>query len=257
MFWSRGSRHQDGQRNAGDWFSPLICERLSNRPVEFALPRDCDLISSGSLLQRLNKSHRLHRLGFRRRLNIWGTGCLRAEDRLLGSHTLHAIRGRHSLAQCDACVPTGVLGDPGILAGMIVPRQQVPRTGLGLIPHMTDRDHPDVVAFLAANKEAKLIHITSPVTDLLEQIAQCERIVSSSLHGLVFADALGIPNQWFTASNRLIGGRHKFDDYYSIFDIRPDPITLPSADLATLCEDYARPGLEARKQALIESFPYR
>jgi hypothetical protein len=73
----------------------------------------------------------------------------------------------------------------------------------------------------------------------------------------VFADALGIANQWFTASNSLIGGRHKFDDYYSIFDIRPDPIRLPAADPATLCEGYARPGLEARKQALIESFPFR
>ena len=71
------------------------------------------------------------------------------------------------------------------------------------------------------------------------------------------ADALGIPNQWFVASNELIGGRHKFDDYYSIFDIEPEPIRLPRASLATLCEGYARTGLEGRKQALIESFPFR
>ena len=72
----------------------------------------------------------------------------------------------------------------------------------------------------------------------------------------MFADALGIPNQWFVASNKLTGGRHKFDDYYSIFDIDPDPIRLPAASLDTLCEDYARPGLEARQRALIESFPF-
>lgn len=257
LFWSRGSRHEEGRRNAGDWISPLICARLSGRSVEFARPRDCDLVSVGSLLLRLNKSHRFHRLGFQRRLDIWGTGSLRAEDRLMGAHSLHAIRGRRSLAQCEKAPSIAVLGDPGILAGMLVERKTVPRSAMGVIPHMSDRGHPEVAAFLAANPGAQLLDITSPVVDLLEQIAECERIVSSSLHGLVFADALGIPNQWFVASNELIGGRHKFDDYYSIFDIEPEPIRLPRASLATLCEGYARTGLEGRKQALIESFPFR
>ena len=257
LFWSRGSRHHEGQRNAGDWFSPLICAHLSGRPVEFALPRDCDLVAAGSLLLRLNKSHRLHRLGIRRRLNIWGTGSLRAEDRLQGSHSFHALRGRRSLAQCEKPPSNPVVGDPGLLAGMLVEKQVVPRNAVGVIPHMADRGHPNVASFLAVHKDAKVLDITSPVADLLSQIAGCERILSSSLHGLVFADALGIPNQWFVACNQLIGGRHKFDDYYSIFDISPDPVQLPDVNLLTLCEGYARPGIEMRKRALIDGFPYR
>lgn len=257
LFWSRGSRHEEGERNAGDWFSPLICARLSNRPVEFAPPRDCDLVAAGSLLRRLNKSHRLHRLGIRRRLNIWGTGSLRAEDRLRGPHALHALRGRRTLAQCDQAPSQIALGDPGILADLFVEKAAAPRKGVGVIPHMKDRGHPEVAAFLETHREAQLLDITTPPVALLEQIAGCERIVSSSLHGLIFADALGVPNQWFVASNELTGGRHKFDDYYSIFDISPDPIRLRGVDLATLCEGYARPGLDARKQALMQSFPFR
>jgi len=63
LFWSRGH-----ERNAGDWYSPLICERLSGRRIAYADPRQCDLVAAGSLLGRLDKSHRLHRLGVRRRL---------------------------------------------------------------------------------------------------------------------------------------------------------------------------------------------
>jgi len=257
LFWSRGSRHQQGERNSGDWFSPLICERLSRRAVEYAPPRSCDLVAVGSLLQRLNKSHRLHRLGLRRQLNIWGTGSLRADDRLLGAHVLHALRGRRSLAQCEAATSQVALGDPGILASLFVEKTAVPRSAIGVIPHMLDRGHPEVAEFLAAQPGARLLDITAPPLTLLKHIAGCERIVSSSLHGLIFADALEVPNQWFIASNQLIGGRHKFDDYYSVFDLKPDPIRLPGADLATLCQGYARPGLEDHKKALMESFPFR
>jgi pyruvyltransferase len=257
VFWSRGRGDAESGRNAGDWFSPLICERLSGRPVEFAPPRKCDLVAVGSLLQRLNKSHRLHRLGVRRSLTIWGSGSLRAEDRLKGTHYVHAVRGRRSLAQFEQTPASPALGDPGLLADLLLDKQVQPRTGIGVIPHMVDRGHPEVEAFAAAHAQAKLLDITSPVVTLLEQIAACERIVSSSLHGLVFADALSVPNQWFVASEQLLGGRHKFKDYYSVFDLDPEPIHLPCANVADLCDGYARPGIEARKNALMEAFPFR
>ena len=87
LFWSRGR-----ERNAGDWYSPLIVARLSGRDVEYAPPHRCDLVAVGSVLRRLNKSHRLHRLGLSRRLDIWGTGAISSDDRLRGSHRLHALR---------------------------------------------------------------------------------------------------------------------------------------------------------------------
>ena len=252
LFWSRGH-----ERNAGDWFSPLICERLSGRPVVYADSRYCDLVAVGSLLGRLRKSHPLHRLSLHRPLHVWGTGTLRPSERLPGSHHLHALRGTLTLARCDTVRGSPKLGDPGLLADILVDRPPGKRHGIGVIPHLADRDHPDVAAFIARTPHAYRLDVTAPVTDLLAEISACEGILSSGLHGLVFADALGVPNRWFTASGTLIGGRHKFNDYYTAFGLEEDPVRLPGLDIRTIFDGYRRPGIQTLKQGLLESFPFR
>jgi len=251
LFWSRGH-----ERNAGDWFSPLICEALSRRPIAYADPRRCDLVAVGSLLGRLNKSHRLHRFGLRRSLDVWGTGSLRGADRLLGKHRLHAVRGSLTLARCEGAAGRTVLGDPGLLAEALLPSAVEKRYGTGVIPHLADAGHAEVATFLETVSHARLLDVTSPAKQLIKEIARCERILSSGLHGLVFADALGIPNRWFTASGALIGGRHKFDDYYSAFGIEAHPLRLADAGSDAVFAGYRRPGLDALKRDLLASFPF-
>ena len=261
LFWSRGR-----ERNAGDWFSPLICERLSGRRIRYADPRTCDLVAVGSVLGRLNRSHPLHRLGLARRLDVWGTGSLRADDRLQTAHRLHAVRGRltaRSCAQLEAA-PSGAeavfsprLGDPGLLAHLLLDRPIAKRHGTGVVPHLMDRGHPALDAFLFTAPYARVLDIRMSVPDLLAEIARCERILSSSLHGLVFADALGIPNRWIILSGALQGGRHKFDDYYSAFAIEQQPLRLLEGRAEAAFADYHRPGIEELKRGLLDCFPCR
>lgn len=255
LFWARGTGKGAGARNAGDWYSPLICAHLSGRGVEYAPPHRCELVAAGSLLQRLNRSHRLHRLGLSRRLHLWGTGSLRAEDSLGGRHHVHALRGPLTLDRVAAADPSIPLGDPGLLAEVLVGAPSARHRALGVIPHMVDRGHPEVQAFLERNPHAQLLDITADVRQLLGSIAACEQILSSSLHGLIFADAFGVPNAWFTASDRLIGGRHKFDDYYGVFGLRPDPVRLDEVRADDVAAGYARPGIERIKADLAASFP--
>jgi pyruvyltransferase len=47
---------------------------------------------------------------------------------------------------------------------------------------------------------------------------ECEKIISSSLHGLIISDAYGIPNARVNVSNKLFGGDFKFIDYYKSVD---------------------------------------
>jgi hypothetical protein len=47
------------------------------------------------------------------------------------------------------------------------------------------------------------------------EITNSEFVVSSSLHGLIIADAFGIPNARLRISDRMPGGDWKFMDYFS------------------------------------------
>ncbi len=252
LFWSRGH-----EPNAGDWFSPLICARLSGRRIDYADPRRCDLVAVGSLLGRLGKNHVLHRLGYERSLHLWGTGSLHSEDRLVGTHHLHALRGPLTASRCDLGEAFPPFGDPGLLAGLLLDGSVVKRHRLGVIPHFADRRCPEVMHYIDDRPQVRLLDPGLPIPYLLREIARCQAVASSSLHGLVFADALGVPNLWFRASNNLIGGRHKFDDYYAAFGIQTDPVSLCATDRDSAFDDYRRPGLEALKQGLLESFPFR
>ena len=52
-------------------------------------------------------------------------------------------------------------------------------------------------------------------TDVIDQVNSCERILSSSLHGLIVSDAYQVPNCWIELSGNISGGYFKFHDYAS------------------------------------------
>ena len=62
--------------------------------------------------------------------------------------------------------------------------------------------------------EIKIIDICSETHDFVDQIKQCDKILSSSLHGVIASDAYGIPNLWIKMSNKVGGGSFKFEDYF-------------------------------------------
>jgi autotransporter strand-loop-strand O-heptosyltransferase len=61
----------------------------------------------------------------------------------------------------------------------------------------------------------KIINITSDVYEFINQVLECEFILSSSLHGLIVADAYGIPNHRVEISSLIHGGDFKYLDYYA------------------------------------------
>ena len=48
----------------------------------------------------------------------------------------------------------------------------------------------------------------------MEQLNSCDYILSSSLHGLIFADSYNIPNLWVRFGSKVDGDGFKYRDYY-------------------------------------------
>lgn len=240
--------------NFGDSLSPRLVAVLAGRSVTHCDRFDgCDLLAIGSILNLAD--HKAFRGA------IWGSGFIQPPASDVAHYPrarIAALRGALTRRLLKAPESTP-LGDPGLLADRFATAQPK-RFKLGLIPHFVDSQDPLMPALAARDPRATLIDICAGVQHVIDRVAQCEAIVASCLHGLILADALGIPNVWTRLSSRVIGGDFKFLDYYSAFGIdAPRLITLTTDDdadsvLARLGE-YHRPGLAEMKRGLEESFP--
>ena len=249
LYWTRGEK--DGGKNFGDWLSPKLCEAISRKPVQYASSKTCDMFAIGSILQRV-RSHKVH---------IWGTGFIEEKNKCKLPHYVHAVRGELTAATIsNKNILT--LGDPGLLCGILLPDRKIEKKfKVGIIPHYVDYTNPIVTEF-CKQSNIRLIDVFSDTTTFLTEVAQCEIILSSSLHGLITADALNIPNSWIKLSDKVRGNDFKFADYYSIFDhksVQPYPLLADTnvSELATIRDSYHRPSIDRIKKDLYDSFPFK
>lgn len=207
-------KRKDGGRNFGDDLSPLIVAAVTGRAVEHARLVDADLAAIGSILDRVLR-HRKWRLlrGRLTPLRLWGSGFI-SEGPQRGAWGLAPLAVRGPLTRDRFGLADGLpLGDPGILCRDLVPELPRPSRAWGVIPHFEDETSPLVDA-LCERLGALRIPVSGddPVATL-RAIAGCAGVVSSSLHGLIAADALGIPNWRVSFGRELKGGDFKFRDY--------------------------------------------
>lgn len=263
LYWCRGEGRSDvGKQNFGDYLSPLLIERFSGRKVEYAPVQNADLMAVGSILGRERKAK--HWWGGRRRLHIWGAGTGSEQARYSGHHYYHAVRGSLTLDQIENAPSNIALGDPGLLAPWVLDRTGVKlakKIRVGIIPHYADQTEPAVAELVAGIPGSKIIDVFSPVHQVLEEIASCDFVLSSSMHGLIVADSFSVPNHWLLLSRGRIS-EYKFADYYSAFGLANVPPLLASEVLegkgnllGRIADAYSRPGLEGIQEGLIKAFP--
>ncbi|GGH93912.1 pyruvyl transferase [Pseudomonas fluvialis] len=257
LYWHRGSGRSDaGQRNFGDYLSPLIVEAVSGCSVKYAPLKEAEMMAIGTILAN---EYKAKRYGFKRKIHVWGSGCGQPDERFSSRHYYHAVRGKETAQRVIGQPVISAFGDPGLLAEMLVKRPIQKKYKIGFVAHYVDRDRPEAIAF-AATDGVHSINVFDEPRDVLHQIAACEFIVSSSLHGLVVADAYGVPNLRVRLSRGLID-ELKFDDYYSAFNLSaPQPLTSDKlASLAAapewIADGYSRPGLAGIQDGLIKHFP--
>lgn len=237
--------------NFGDWYSQVLVRAISGDEVERVdKPEDADLVAVGSLLHLVPGSY----AG-----SIWGTGIIAEEQKMLYPWAkIYALRGKLT-AQRLGIKKDIPLGDPLLL----LQRPKIePRFELGIAPHYVDFENVEIWN-LARRNESVLV-IDPLARDAPERIASCKNIISSSLHGLVVADAYGIPNLHVLFSDgKISGNTFKFRDYYSALGI-DDPIPLRFDKQHTLKmllgyiqDSYQVKQLDDIRRDLLQVFPFR
>lgn len=223
----------DNTDNFGDLLSPWLIERMTSLPTELADKSEPHYVAIGSVLGRATDQS-----------IVWGTGSFGTESskRLATNAKYTAVRGpltRQKLKNAKiACPP--VYGDPALLAPLYY-YPEVPMTHeIGVVVRWSEAEWKTV----PVGDNVKIINLhTSDLEETLREFLSCKRIVSSSLHGLIIADAYGIPNAW-RESETGRGGVFKYYDYFASVNKYRKPHQYSIAKM----------GLEAR--ALLDSFEF-
>lgn len=199
----------NGKPNFGDAINPDIVASVSGRQVVWASPAECDLLAIGSVLGfgpvRERLESREHPLPY-----IWGSGVLNLRPVLDAGAELpsriKALRGPFTAQRLPGY--SGPFGDPGLLVSRVQPAVNA-RSGIGLVPHHQQWNEPAQIDQLrSAGFRLIDVRLADP-WEVVRQIAGCEAVISTSLHGLIVADAYGVPNVWLDGLDPF-----KFYDYF-------------------------------------------
>ncbi len=225
--------HYCRANNFGDAMNPILIERLTGKKCKYAGKSTAQIVGIGSILNGFTRPRFGKRIKdlFTLPTNIWTSGFIKEVDYKENFRkNIHfaAVRGKITKERIEKIVGKKIdmaLGDGGLLFNRLLDIAPKKKYKIGFTPHVEDLDNPLFNKLIDEIPHSILINFRDEPLTVLKQIAECEFVLSTSMHGLIAADSFGIPNQWLTVSNKLTGGEYKFKDYYSVFNITPKALT--------------------------------
>jgi pyruvyltransferase len=202
LFLGRFSPLRARVDNFGDLLGPLLVNRIVDE-LGLEPPRtDSRLVSVGSILH-LTKPGDV----------VWGTGANAKVPSPLATTALdvRAVRGpktRDLLMSHGLGVPE-VYGDPAILWSRFWPRESYAsdeggtRFDVSVVPNFHD--------FASTQTHHNVISPIGNPHEIISRISRSEFVVASSLHGIVLAEAFGIPARLMVPGVEPL---FKYEDYY-------------------------------------------
>jgi len=249
-------------KNWGDALNPILIQKISGKTPLIATKhtynvRNIPVYSViGSVLEMPNINNCGHG-----HLVIWGTGFISSQGRLnVQPKEICAVRGpltRELLLKQGYKCPE-VYGDPALLYPRYYKPNVQKRYKLGIIPHYVDKEHIFLNNF-RNNSDTLIIDIESGIHNVVNQICSCQKIASSSLHGIIAADAYGVPSTWIKFSDNVIGNGFKFFDYFKSVG-RTDEEALviqEGSSIDDILDTYYNYKLDLNLNELWETCPFR
>lgn len=198
--WSPG----DGRVNFGDHLAEIVTRQLlalNGLSLDQEVQKSARILAIGSILQYSTDGD-----------HIWGTGWNgKVPEVMFKSKRLnvHAVRGpltREFLRKRGFDVPE-VYGDPALLMPHLFANRFVPthKHDYVFVPNLHD------LSVLPTNTP----NVVSPLhgwNRVIEKILEAKLVLASSLHGLIIAEAYGIPARYVRLSQTE--DLFKYKDYY-------------------------------------------
>ncbi|MCH2072358.1 polysaccharide pyruvyl transferase family protein [Acinetobacter pittii] len=207
--------------NFGDWIGPFLLGQISNRPIINVKGNlhPNTLFSVGSVIEHIGSDFP--------EAKIWGSGLIqplhRKRARKLNKYLkeIYAVRGEKTeyelSTKTDLKVPK-IYGDPALL----MPRFYSPQMAslvtrkVAVCPHFS---HFDDFKHLEDSECLNIIDVRKPLLRVIDDIVNASICISTSLHGLIIAEAYGVPWVWLKISNKCLDGDNfKFEDFFTTLE---------------------------------------
>lgn len=227
-----------------------IPNKLSRSNPKNASPSKEIYIVVGSILHQVDKN-----------AVVWGAGFISEKSRLREKpKSICAVRGpltREIILKQGLDCPE-IYGDPALLYPKFYNPPKEKHYKLGIVPHFADQSSYLLDRF-RGNEEVLLINVNGGINKFINDICSCDRIASSSLHGIIAADAYGVPATWINFSDKVIGNGFKFRDYFSSVGRKNNvPLAITeNTSLQEIFESFQEYKIEIDLDELLSVCPFR
>ncbi|WP_420196538.1 polysaccharide pyruvyl transferase family protein [Microbacterium testaceum] len=200
-------------RNFGDEVTVDILNRQFGVSSKWAPPHRADLIGAGSILN----------LAIEKEFSgaVWGSG-LRQRPRRAPANGVKFLSVRGSGTRDLLGLPKNTpLGDPGVLAPVLLGRDRVETSDRVFVPHFrtwnSRAGRANVLRFRRSGFKIVSPSLSAPT--VARAISGAQHLVTSSLHALIFAHALGTPVTMVDI-DKIGEPTFKYEDYLSALNSR-------------------------------------
>jgi hypothetical protein len=179
--------------------------------------------------------------------HLWGTGvaydhvvphrCKTTKEPFGGQDlvtnlTVYSSRGpksaQHMEQYCSSFIkgPIESAGDGAVLIPFIFPEmfrfsvfdRENDRKPYCVIPHHYERTHGGIMG----TPKAQILSVQRRWENMTMELLKCDKVFSSSLHGIIMAEILGIPSRRLRMTNKP--GDFKFADFYESYRSEGEPM---------------------------------
>jgi len=250
----------DSLLNFGDLIGPYLISRITGKQVlNIHIMKYPGIMAVGSIIQLINREGMV----------VWGSGLISkpsSEQSIkLKNYNpkILSVRGRETakyLLKAGIDVPdNSVYGDPALILPLFYKPLIKHSKKIGICPHYIHK--PYFIKNIKQQESFDIIDVQNSMESVVDSIVSSTVCISTSLHGLIVAQAYNIPWVWLEIiDNNLTGDDFKFKDFFStinesqVVHLRVNINEVVDIDFEALAETAILPDRLYSEELILKSF---